>query len=159
MIKNKLKTSSVVLEINFIPNLQFIPMLLSHLFETRRELKPKQKERAPEIAIINACDLLVQVIGAKNIPLRIESNPFSNEPSSSGLGGAGNLRDFVRFSSARGNVISSPPRQGSASLLSGGPSSRGLPLGQQPHQDRGSTLPHNARLSQTPREETSSFFH
>jgi hypothetical protein len=146
MIKKKLKTSSVVLEINFIPNLQFIPMLLSHLFETRRELKPKRKERAPEIAIINACDLLVQVIGAKNIPLRIEFNPFGNEPSSSS-GFGGNLRDSARFSSARGNVISFPPRQGSASLLSGGPSSPGLPLGQQPHQDRGSTLPQNARLS------------
>lgn len=124
--KKKLKTASVVLEVNFVPRLDFLPLLLSALFARRRELKPKKKDRSPEVAVINACDLLVQVVGAKNIPLRIDFSPFGRDgPEAMAMSG--------RFSGpgrgGGGGVLSSPARGGGGALLTDAPSSPGPGLG------------------------------
>jgi hypothetical protein len=76
--KKKLLTSSVVLEVNYISDLELLPFLFDFLLERKRELKPKVKQRSPEVMNVNNCDLLVQVIGGKNIPLRLD---FSNSPA------------------------------------------------------------------------------
>jgi len=49
------------------------------MFERRRSLHPKMKVRAPVSVQLEKCELLVQVVGAKNIPLRSEHDPIAGE--------------------------------------------------------------------------------
>jgi coiled-coil and C2 domain-containing protein 2A len=67
--KKNFVTSSVVIETQYVEleSIEFIDLL-----ERRRALRPKVITRAPLSVQIDKCDLLVQVVGAKNIPLRTE---------------------------------------------------------------------------------------
>jgi hypothetical protein len=67
--KKKLATSSVVIETNY---LEMEEVQLGALLERKRSLRPKVKARAAVSIQIDSCELLVQIVGAKNIPLRSE---------------------------------------------------------------------------------------
>eukprot|EP01038_Epipyxis_sp_PR26KG_P007416 gene7416-10108_t len=70
-------TSTVVKEIDY---LYMEPLqAIDAIFERKRSLKPKPKPRQVENMSINSCSLLIQVMGAKNIPLREEFD-LSSEP-------------------------------------------------------------------------------
>lgn len=114
--KKRLQTSSVVLEKNFFPELKFLPLLFSLLCERKRELKPKKKMRQPEIQKIESCDVLVQVIGAKNIPLRLEFN------DGDGVGGSSEP-------GATGTLTNSPSRAASPPPVTGAPAAGGAVSG------------------------------
>lgn len=68
--KKNFLTSSVVIEHNYLTLIQ--PEALPLLLERRRALHPKPKARIPVAVQLDRCDLLVQVVAAKNIPLRTE---------------------------------------------------------------------------------------
>lgn len=59
------------------PNLSFSFRKQLDLFERRRSLHPKVKVRTPVSVQLDKCELLVQVVGAKNIPLRTEHDPLA----------------------------------------------------------------------------------
>jgi hypothetical protein len=83
---------------------------LENLLERKRELKPKVKPRAPLTTQISSCELLVQVVGAKNIPLRSEADfqlaevntakPLGSTPGEAG-GGAASAATDSTISSGR----------------------------------------------------------
>lgn len=73
--KRKLATSSVVLEVDVLPSLE-IPSLL---IDRKRDLKPKVKERIPETIQVEKCELKIQVVGARNIPLRSTIKSWNEE--------------------------------------------------------------------------------
>ena len=52
-----------------------LPQLLASLFPPpKRSLKPVPKQRTMELIQVKSCDLLVQIVGAKHIPLRTISD-------------------------------------------------------------------------------------
>jgi hypothetical protein len=84
---------------------------LENLLERKRELKPKVKPRAPLTTQISSCELLVQVVGAKNIPLRSEADfqlaevntakPLGSTPGEAGGGGAASAATDSTISNGR----------------------------------------------------------
>ena len=56
---------------------------LDHLLpEPRRSLRPQQKTRAATTMQVQRCEVLVQVVGARNVPIREESTDPSRPPGS-----------------------------------------------------------------------------
>ena len=45
-------------------------MSAEFLPQRKRALKPKPVERVPQAILTKKCDVLVQIVGAKNIPVR-----------------------------------------------------------------------------------------
>jgi len=92
--RKKFVTSSVVVEKDYF---QVDKLEVVNLLERKRDLHPRPKNRNPVSVQIDKCELLVQVVGAKNIPLRIEQNDLMAITSGaaamrrggSGAGGAG----------------------------------------------------------------------
>lgn len=72
--RKKLTTTGAVSEVKyFTPN---EPMSIADLIpEPRRGLRPLAKPRQPSTSAIKACNILVQVVGARNVPLREEVAP------------------------------------------------------------------------------------
>jgi hypothetical protein len=71
MQKKRLTTSSVVIETDYFPTIWAgVQYVEDMLFRRRRVLKPKPKERLPETMEVERCDVLVQIVGARNIPQR-----------------------------------------------------------------------------------------
>lgn len=69
--KKRLTTSSVVIETDYFPTIWAgVQYVEDMLLRRRRVLKPKPKERLPETMEVEHCDVLVQVVGARNIPQR-----------------------------------------------------------------------------------------
>jgi sRNA-binding carbon storage regulator CsrA len=80
-------TSSVVVETDYITleELEFVDLL-----ERKRSLRPKVKVRAPVSVQVDRCELLVQIVGAKNVPLRSEFDGLATLAAGTGAGaGAG----------------------------------------------------------------------
>ncbi len=78
-IRKSITTNNVIAEVQY-----FYPIVLDDV-ETliparKRELKPVPKVRVPQAVQVSHCDVLVQVVGAKNIPLRQDNG--ANESSS-----------------------------------------------------------------------------
>jgi hypothetical protein len=69
--KKTLVTSSVVAETDYFETTKEEMDLA--LFARKRDLKPKAKKRIPQAMHVDRCELLVQVVGAKNVPLRAEA--------------------------------------------------------------------------------------
>lgn len=92
--KKNFVTSSLVVETDYITleELQFVD-----LFERKRSLHPKVKVRAPLSVQVDKCELLVQVVGAKNIPLRTEHDGMATLGGGAGAGaGAGGTTSTKR---------------------------------------------------------------
>lgn len=68
--QKKMSTNSVISEPSFFDVESPSDVDFSELLEPVRALKPKPKERKPPSSIATGCDLLVQIVGAKNVPLR-----------------------------------------------------------------------------------------
>jgi hypothetical protein len=83
--KKNYVTSSVVVETDYIT---LEELELFDLFERKRSLHPKVKARVPVSVQIDKCELLVQVVGAKNVPLRSEHDGMA---ALSGAGGGAGL--------------------------------------------------------------------
>lgn len=67
--KKKLVTSSVVIETDY---LALGTIKVPSIFERRRSLHPFKQIRAPVAMQVDKCEILLQIVGAKNIPLRKE---------------------------------------------------------------------------------------
>ena len=76
MKHRKLTTASVVIENDYFPPAEESD--LSIYIERKHSLRPRPQKRAPVSIQIDRCDLLVQVIGARNVPLRAEFDNLSN---------------------------------------------------------------------------------
>jgi hypothetical protein len=73
--QKKIATNSVISEPIQIPDQEFSLASLfkfTEAFERKRSLKPKARERKAASTILSSCDLLIQVVGSKNIPLRAQ---------------------------------------------------------------------------------------
>ena len=70
--KTVVTTTSLVAEIPYYQPLEFEELDLSFL-EPKRGLKPKAKARVASKMHVDKVNLLVQVVGARNIPLRSEA--------------------------------------------------------------------------------------
>ena len=96
--KKALVTSSVVVETDYFemgPGSE-LPEFLAR----KRELHPRPKVRTAMSMQVDRCDLLVQIVGAKNIPLRSEFDDVGGlSMKKSGSKGA-----LVATSSSRGNL-------------------------------------------------------
>lgn len=75
--RRRLTTSSVVLETE---NISTAFIIDGEWLRRRRDLKPRVKERLPEALQVEECELLVQVVGAKNVPLRSVFDADGNIP-------------------------------------------------------------------------------
>jgi hypothetical protein len=84
--KLKLVTSSVVMEADYTPQ----PLLLQLLgkIPRRRDLKPKVVIRMAQATEIQHCLILIQVVGARNVPLRVSNSSGSGGMTHSGSSGA-----------------------------------------------------------------------
>ena len=73
--RKKLVTSSVVYQPYIVqPQINtFLLYLMSAEFvpQRKRALKPKPVERVPQAILTKKCDVLVQIVGAKNLPVRV----------------------------------------------------------------------------------------
>ncbi len=88
-IRKSITTNNVIAEVQY-----FYPIVLDDV-ETliparKRDLKPVPKVRVPQAVQVSQCDVLVQVVGAKNIPLR--QNDTANESSKTRRGNRGSSR-------------------------------------------------------------------
>ena len=89
-IRKSITTNNVIAEVQY-----FYPIVLDDV-ETliparKRELKPVPKVRVPQAVQVSHCDVLVQVVGAKNIPLR-QDNGVTERSSKSRRSNRGGSR-------------------------------------------------------------------
>lgn len=96
--KKNFVTSSVVVETNYI---ELEELELINLFERKRSLHPKVKVRTPLSVQVDKCELLVQVVGAKNIPLRTEHDGMASLGAGAGAAGAAGAGAGVGGTSTR----------------------------------------------------------
>jgi hypothetical protein len=68
--QKKMSTNSVISEPSSFDVASPSDINLGELFEPVRALRPKPKERKPPSTIATGCNVLVQIVGAKNVPLR-----------------------------------------------------------------------------------------
>jgi hypothetical protein len=74
--RKKVVTDSVVASTDYFSPKEAEPIDL--IPARKRALHPKVKQRLPGALQVTACEVLVQVVGARNIPLRAEvRRPFS----------------------------------------------------------------------------------
>ena len=76
--KKNFITSSVVVETDYL-KLQEVELF--NILERKRSLHPKVKIRVPVSVQVDKCELLIQIVGAKNVPLRSEIETINNNTS------------------------------------------------------------------------------
>ena len=98
--RKQIVTQSVIFEPNHgVGVLSFEEVVQKSIIpERKRALKPKEVDRTPIAAPTTACELLVQVVGARNVPLRAGGQDEGNAAEGS-VGGGGNSR----FGGVRGS--------------------------------------------------------
>lgn len=77
----KLNTGSVVATTEYFQLIDALPWT-ALIPPRKRELRPAPKARLPIAMQVNNCNLLVQLVGAKNVPLRKKDESASNERAS-----------------------------------------------------------------------------
>lgn len=107
--KKHLTTASVVIETDYFPDVQPLDVLEELFHIRRRVLKPRAKERVPETMDIDYCEMLVQVVGARNIPLRGSNGSDNNSTVQGGLRTSASLTAQLMQDVSRGNAPASPP--------------------------------------------------
>ena len=72
--QRRVSTASVIMEpVQWMDEFAIDSPLNLDWLKPKRALRPTPKERKPLPNIVSSCNLLVQVIGAKNVPLRLDS--------------------------------------------------------------------------------------
>lgn len=129
--KRKLTTSSVVLEIDYFPEIS-IPTVL---FERKRDLKPRPNVNSltSKISAANSFSnltnsmLLVQVVGARNVPMRGITDGTASNTTAAGAGaGAGTFPSSPSRLQSSGNIPSGL-LAGANSQLGGNPNTATAP--------------------------------
>lgn len=105
-IKSKrITTGSAVAETQY-----FYPLTLDDIEniipKRKRDLKPVARSRAPLSVQINNCDVLIQVVGARNVPLRNELDD-GNRVTSSGTGMSSKMKSRRSIDTTIGSSSSS----------------------------------------------------
>jgi hypothetical protein len=97
--KKQVSTAGVVLETDYFPPLEDVDLEI--VLAPVRRLQPKIQARPPPVVQIERCDLLMQIVAARNIPLRIEYDV--------GGGGSGGVGEKSGKQSTRRCVFTSYP--------------------------------------------------
>jgi hypothetical protein len=86
--KKHMLTSSVVAETAYYQPMELEEMDLSFL-EPKRGLRPRPMQRVPHAMHVEKIQLLVQVVGGRNVPLRSEGSSGTRSKSSASAGAGG----------------------------------------------------------------------
>lgn len=106
--KRRLWTSSIVIETDYFPTiLAGVEYVESFLMQRKRALKPRPKGRVAETMEVEECTVLVQVVGARNVPVRVQMPALSSSAVVGGVGGATGVRSSTRLNRSTNNLRNS----------------------------------------------------